>query len=186
MSENNKIISKEEVGEKSISTGERVLDVAADYGRIKTLIISIILSVIFIIVSFFIVPILYKEEEYPNSVEGKVTSKNCTNNSNNNNVNNNCNISVQYTVNNKEYNKNFYISNYDGSSTITVWYKTENPESSTVNRMSKKGYAIILLVVLLITLCSWMIWYFSKKSKAFAASQAVFDTISVIRSPFSR
>ena len=180
MSENNNNMIKEEGGEKSISTGERVLDVAADYGRIKSLIVSIILSVIFLIVSFFIVPILYREEEYPNSVDGKVISNSCTNNSNN------CNLSVKYTVNNKEYNKNFYISNYDGSSTITVWYKNENPEASTVNRIGKKGYLIILIIVLLITLCSWMIWYFSKKSKAFAASQAVFDTISVIRSPFSR
>jgi hypothetical protein len=176
-------------------SGNKIYEGVAEYGKIRALIASLVVTFIGIIGIVIGLYLILKKESYDTTITGTVTKSVCkpavimTSKNKPTNVNN-CDINVSYVVAGKTYEKSFVSqqsSTISVGSSMDIDYESVNPTNARIHEFNKKyiGFIIITTVTFILAI-SWVSYYFTRKSTAYAAATGSMglgsDVLSIGRS----
>lgn len=131
------------------------------------MIVGIVVAVVFIAVGSYIV----SRKDYAGKVNGIIQNASCQTNTrivnNKISVSNHCNLNVKYTVDGKDYNKNFSTSDrlYSQNESIPLRYDPSNPNNADLDTVSSKVLGSVFIVLgILVLIGSSVGMYYAIKS----------------------
>lgn len=161
-----------------MSTTEKLYEAAADYGKIRSIIAAIIVTIIGVIAISVGVYFIRSKDSYDKEVLGLVQESICNqitkkDSKGNRTIQYECNINVLYKVDNKEYTKSFIVTQSNQiakNSNIELEYDSTNLEDVRIKQIKNKyigsGSIVIATIVIVI---AWLVVFFTQKSKTFSA-----------------
>jgi hypothetical protein len=165
---------------------------ASSAGKIWTLIIAIISTIISLIMIALGVYIIY-HKNHLKSIDGKVlkSSYNCiagpsrATSSVPSPPSMSCKFDARYEVDNQNYTKTFSsLNSYAIDDKVTVWYDPNHPDRSEFDPPSKSVGWVIIGISLFILLSAWFIYWLSRRNKFISASIGAGAGISIVKSMF--
>lgn len=183
-------MEKHKFGNQS-SVGNKIYEGAAEYGKIRALISSLVVTFIAIIGIVIGLYLIFKKESYDATIAGTVTKSVCKpvviRTSQNKPANaNDCDINVSYVVSGKTYEKSFVSqqsSIISVGSSMDIDYESANPINARIHEFNKKyiGFIIITIVTFILVI-SWVSYYLTSKSTAYAAATGSVGLVSDVTS----
>ena len=171
---------------KNKSLGKEIYEGAGEFGHIEAWIGAIFASIIGLF--FLIIGIIgvSRKSSLTSNTEGKITDVNCSTPYNDNGEQKyNCTVSIEYTVDNKQYSITKTITDnfqhYKGES-ITVYYNPNTPGKAETNSDNSKIVGVVFIIVgLIIPAFAWLWLWITYKSKFAAAAGGVAGAINLIK-----
>ena len=157
----------------SPSLGQEIYSDVAGFGRIWSLIVAIIATLIGIVMIVFGFVILFKKTPPKKKVIGTVVSVNPPT------------ITVSYNIGNGKFQKTLSYSGapFNIGQQINIYYDPNNPNDSALNPPIPRYVGAILIIIgILVSGFAWLWVYLARKYKAVAAAEAISGGISLIRS----
>lgn len=165
--------------------GQEVYSGMAEYGKIRSgisLVFVSIIALVFIIIGCYLV---LKKETYTEKVIGKIEKSDCTVIIKGDNKSYNCSLEIKYKVNDIEYTLKTTTDSstqYVSGNNIDVYVNKDNHSDASIQYGTKTIGWIMIGIALIIWIGTALHFYFSMKYKGFAA----FTGASDVASAFSR
>ena len=166
------------------SFGDKLYDGLAGFGRVESafyLITGGIFSIILVVIAIYL---LFNSNRHLVSTTGRITQINCIKNTDSkNNVTYNCNAHVNYVVGDTDYNQPINTTKeYTVDNIIEISYNPSKPAIVSEKAMSTDTIAGILLgVAFIIVVFAYIKYYYTQKSKIFAAGTGAGNVINIFK-----
>lgn len=178
-------------------TSEKIYDAAAEYGKIRSIVVGVIGTIIGLIAISIGIYLIKQKDNHDSEVIGNVLESTCnkitrTDSKNNTITEFECSVEVLYKVNDKEYKKNLIVRKPNRvvkNSNLELEYVSSNPEDVRIKQIKSKYLGSGSIVVAVLVICIlWLIVFFTQKSKTFSAATGALgfasDTSSVVKNIF--